>query len=141
MTRILARSTFIVLAFCLLGSTAAPAETKEVAALQAARDWLAIVDAGHYDESWFKAARYFKSAVNKEQWRQAVAGVRQPLGKVLARELNSKTYATELPGAPDGEYFVIQFNTAFEKKRAAIETVTPMLEAGGKWSVAGYFIR
>ena len=109
--------------------------------MRAARNWLAMVDAGHYGASWNEAASYFKSAVNKEQWRQAMAGVRLPLGKVLTRELKSNTYATELPGAPDGEYVVIQFNTAFENKRAAIETITPMLETDGNWSVAGYFIK
>jgi hypothetical protein len=46
-----------------------------------------------------------------------------------------------LPGAPDGEYVVIQFKTAFENKKFAIETVTPMLDGDGKWRVSGYFIR
>jgi len=70
-----------------------------------------------------------------------MTGVRQPLGRVLSRDLKGKTYATSLPGAPDGQYVVIQFNTSFQKKRAAVETITPMLEADGRWSVAGYFIK
>ena len=49
--------------------------------------------------------------------------------------------ATELPGAPDGEYVVFQFSTAFEHKRAAVETVTPMMDADGQWRVSGYFVR
>jgi hypothetical protein len=45
-----------------------------------------------------------------------------------------------LPGAPDGEYVVIQFESSFEKKKSAVETVTPMLEKDGKWRVSGYYI-
>jgi hypothetical protein len=46
-----------------------------------------------------------------------------------------------LPGAPDGEYVVIQFATSFENKKSAIETVTPMLDSDGEWRVSGYFIK
>jgi hypothetical protein len=45
-----------------------------------------------------------------------------------------------LPGAPDGEYVVIQYATRFEHKPSIIETVTPMLDKDGSWKVSGYFI-
>ncbi len=141
MIRTLARSSLAVLAICLLGATATASETQEIAALRAARAWLAVVDAGNYDESWKAAAGYFRTAVSKEQWRQAMEGIRRPLGNVLTRKLKGKTYVTELPGAPDGQYVVIQFNTAFENKRVTVETVTPMLEDDGSWRVTGYFIK
>jgi hypothetical protein len=38
--------------------------------------------------------------------------------------LKSAEYKTSLPGAPDGEYVVLIFNTVFENKKAAVETVT-----------------
>ena len=66
---------------------------------------------------------------------------RAPLGRVLSRHLAQAKPATELPGAPDGEYVVFQFDTAFERKRAAVETVTPMRDADGHWRVSGYFVR
>ncbi len=141
MIRTLARSFLAVLAICLLGSAATASETQEIAALRAARTWLAVVVTGNYDESWQAAAGYFRTAVGKEQWRQAMEGVRRPLGNLLTREPKGKTYMTELPGAPDGQYVVIQFDTAFENKRAAVETVTPMLEDDGSWRVTGYFIK
>ena len=42
-----------------------------------------------------------------------------------------------MPGAPDGQYVVIQFETSFQNKKSAIKTVTPMFEkmAGGKYQV------
>jgi hypothetical protein len=66
---------------------------------------------------------------------------RKPLGRLVSRKVQSTLYKTSLPGAPDGKYVVITFETAFENKASAVETVTPMLEKDGKWRVSGYFIK
>jgi hypothetical protein len=55
--------------------------------------------------------------------------------------VQTKTYKTSLPGAPDGEYVIIQFETSFENKKIAIETVTPMMDKDGNWRVSGYYIK
>ena len=52
----------------------------------------------------------------------------------------ASTYTTSLPGAPDGEYVVLQYESEFQRKKYAIETVTPMLD-DGQWRVSGYYIR
>jgi len=114
---------------------------KEKAAVAAAEKWLALVDAGQYGESWTQAAEYFKNAVKTEQWEQSLQAVRTPLGKLVSRTVKSSHYKTSLPGAPDGEYVVIQFSTSFEHKNSAIETVTPMMDKDGQWRVSGYVIR
>ena len=111
------------------------------AAEKAARAWLALVDGGKYAESWTEAAALFRQAVPQEQWSQQAAAVRTPLGKLVKRELRAAYPRTSLPGAPDGEYVVLQFDTSFEHKQAAVETVTPMREPDGSWRVSGYFVR
>ncbi len=128
--------------FCLMILlTSAAGGQAEKDAVQASKEWLALVDGGGYSESWDKAAELFKAAVTKEQWKQAMTANRKPLGSLISRELKSKDYRTSLPGAPDGEYVVIQFQTSFQNKQSAIETVTPMLDKDGKWRVSGYFIK
>ncbi len=107
----------------------------------AARAWLAIVDAGRARESWEAAATLFRGAVSAAQWEAQVAGFRPPLGTVISRERTAERLATQLPGAPDGEYAVLEFATSFANKRSAVETVTPMRDADGQWHVTGYFIR
>ncbi len=107
-------------------------EVAEKAAVAASGAWLSLVDRGDYAESWNQAAGLFKTAVTKEQWQNTVKAVRVPLGKVMVRKLKSKQYTKTLPGAPDGEYVVIQYETMFEKKQSAIETVTPLLDKDGK---------
>jgi len=107
----------------------------------AASSWLALTDAGSYGASWDKAAPPFQGAINKPDWEQALRNVRMPLGAVKARRLTSAQYAHSLPGAPDGDYFVLQFSTQFEYKASAVETVTPMKGPDGNWRVSGYFIK
>lgn len=122
------------------GSRAAPTDPRDPA-IEAAERWLARVDARQYGESWEQAASYFKKNVGKDQWAAMAAGVRDPLGKVRSRVLRSVQRRTSLPGAPDGEYVVMEFDTSFEKKKAAVETITPMREDDGSWRVSGYYIK
>ena len=132
----------ILIAFGLgVAFSAVADEVAEKKAVEAAGVWLKLVDVGEYSKSWASAARLFKVAVTEQQWEQSMAGVRRPLGKLLSRKLKSKQYATSLPGAPDGQFVVIQFEASFEKKKAAIETVTPMLDPDGRWRVSGYYIK
>jgi hypothetical protein len=113
----------------------------EKAAVEVAENWLLLVDREKYGESWDEAASYFQGAVSKPQWQQSMEAVRRPLGKKISRTLKSKNYHTSLPGAPDGEYVVIQFQTSFEHKQSALETVTPMMDKDGHWRVSGYYIK
>lgn len=114
---------------------------QEEAAIAVAEAWLATVDAEGYSESWDQAADLFQRAVSREAWERSLRSARQPLGTLVSRKLVSKQFLTELPGAPDGEYVVIQFSSSFANKRAAVETVTPMLEGSGVWKVSGYYIK
>lgn len=111
------------------------------AAERAALEWLTLVDAGDAQRSWAAAATLFRRAVPEQRWAESLAAARGPLGRVESRRLTAATQATQLPGAPDGEYVVFQFDTVFEHKRASVETVTPMRDADGHWRVSGYFVR
>jgi hypothetical protein len=114
---------------------------KEKPAVASAERWLGLVDQGKYAESWKEAATLFRNAINQGQWEQSLQAVRKPLGKLITRQIRTKTYRTSLPGAPDGEYVVIEFESSFENKISAVETVTPMMDKDGKWRVSGYYIK
>lgn len=134
--------SMVVVCWIAVGVTGIAAEPeKEKAAVAIAESWVALVDGGKYGESWKEAAEYFRNAVKQEQWEQAAQAARQPLGKLVSRKVKTTAYKTALPGAPDGEYVVIEFETVFEHKKTAIETVTPMMDKDGKWRVSGYFIK
>jgi hypothetical protein len=132
-------SLFLVLS--LFAAYAIAGQSPEQSARQAAESWLALTDTGKYAESWNQAGDIFRLAITKDQWIKTIHAVRGPLGKLLSRSLRSAEFTTTLPGAPDGQYVVIQYQTVFEKKRAAIETITPMLGNDGKWRVSGYYVK
>jgi len=124
-----------------VGAAVAGTSDKEAAAVAAAEQWLAMTDKGNYAQSWKEAAELFRNAVTQAQWAQSLQAVRKPLGRLLSRKVTTKTYKTALPGAPDGQYVVIEFASSFEKKKSAVETVTPMMDRDGKWRVSGYYIK
>jgi hypothetical protein len=110
-------------------------------AVAAAQSWLALIDEGQYGESWATAAVAFREQVTRAGWESAMQAQRTPLGELETRELLGAQYTSSLPGAPPGEYVVIQFRTNFAAKIAAVETVVPMKQEDGTWNVSGYFIR
>ncbi len=134
-------SLIVLLLSLPVGAAFAQESAKENSALKAAKAWLTLIDAGKYGESWQEAASIFRGAVTRDQWEQSLRGVRKPLGRVLSRKVTEKTYTTSLPGAPDAEYVVIRFGSSFANKKAAVETVTPMLDEDGNWRVSGYYIK
>jgi hypothetical protein len=124
-----------------MASALVVAEQKpETLAEQSAQSWLALVDAGNYAQSWQEASSLFRAQVGKDNWQRRLHATRDPLGKVISRSLKGAEYTTTLPGVPDGQYVVLEFETSFENKRSAVETVTPMLDKDGTWRVSGYFI-
>lgn len=115
-------------------------KAEKAAALKSALSWLELADEDKFSKTYDATAALFQKNVTKEDWKKSLEGVRSPLGKVVSREVAAQRYLTQMPGAPDGEYVVLQFRTEFENKKEAMETVTPIKE-NGEWKVSGYFIK
>lgn len=117
----------------------APGST-QAASMGEAREWLALIDHQNWAESWRRAGTMFRSQVSQDKWAATILPVRQPMGNVVVRSFSKVTKATSLPGAPDGEYELLEFRTDFAGRRGAIETLVLMKEKSA-WKVVGYFIR
>ena len=138
------RKRYLAISIFWLGlsfSLALADEAAEKAAGAAAPTWLGQIDAGKYANSWNQASAYFRGAVTEKSWSDALNGFRKPLGKLQSRKLLKAQSANSLPGAPDGNYVVMQFDTSFGNKKGAVETVTFMQEKDGKWRAAGYYVK
>jgi hypothetical protein len=122
----------------MLPASAMAADASEPAA-GAAESWLALVDAGKYDQSWNAAAKLFQQRVSAAQWPAAVKSARELLGALVSRTPPDVRLAKSLPGVPDGQYALIHFHAKFANKADALETMTMMMD-GGAWKAAGYFI-
>ena len=127
--------------WALAGMMPAAAQDPRISAAQAAaREWLVLTDAGNAGGSYAAAGAKYRSTLKPEQWAGALAAARTPLGAVVQRTFASGQ--TGKPqGAPDGDYAVVVFRTAFEKKVSVAETLTMEREPDGKWRVIGYSIR
>lgn len=127
--------------FVLVSGAPGLAEKPETGAEAGARTWLALTDGGKYGESWDAASTLFRQAVTRQQWEEALRGVRSPLGKVVSRKLASAQSTTSLPNAPAGEYVILVYDTEFAKKPGSTETVTFVKDKVGSWRAGGYFIK
>ena len=110
-------------------------------AQMAATNWLVQIDKGEYLESWDNAAQYFQNQILQDRWSAALKASRGPLGNSTSRNINSSEFKSELPGAPDGNYYVLTYNSSFENKASAIETITLTKGIDGKWRAVGYYIK
>ena len=110
-------------------------------AQMAATNWLVQIDKGEYLESWDNAAQYFQNQILQDRWSAALKASRGPLGNSTSRNINSSEFKSELPGAPDGNYYIITYNSSFENKASAIETITLTKGIDGKWRAVGYYIK
>ncbi|MFD2168331.1 DUF4019 domain-containing protein [Thalassotalea euphylliae] len=130
---------FFIVASTFAYATSEPA-TDKAAAKQAALSWLALVDQGEYEASWQHTGDVFKQQITPQNWVKALNATRAPLGHLTSRELVVSKATKELPGVPDGNYIVLQFQSSFGNKNRAIETLTLQKNAQ-HWQPVGYFIK
>jgi hypothetical protein len=109
--------------------------------IAAAQKWLELLDAGKFGAAWDVSSAYLKSVVTRKEWIAGVGNARKPLGKVKSRTAEKFARSHSLPGAPDGDYSIIEFDTLSASGKRASEQVIWVLEAGDIWRVSGYFIR
>ncbi len=138
---LLCAAVFCLFALARFEPASADDPAAVAAATKAADAWLKLIDNGDYAQSWRQASDFFQQRVPEQAWAMQVSAARDPLGALTSRKLASAKYTTSLPGAPDGQYVVIQYNSSFAHKKSAVETVTPMRDADGSWHVSGYYIR
>lgn len=146
-------TTFAVLAFAACGDgggapvappadpgppVAPPPDPAEVAR-EAVDEWLSLIDAGSYAEAYDAASGILRQNVTRDEFVGTYEEGRSLLGTLRSRVFRSATPATTLPGAPDGDYVVFEFDADYEQKEHAVERVTTALEAG-TWRVAGHWV-
>jgi len=102
--------------------------------------WLGKIDARDYRRSYDDLPSIVRNTATLEQWEASMKIAREPLGGLVGRKPLKMEDRKMLPGMPDGEYRIWQFESNFEKKEKAVETVI-MGKISGEWKPLGYFIR
>lgn len=134
-TKVFKKFIVVLVLFAFINSTFAAETNVKTSVL----DWLKIVDAENYKQSWDKASSIFQNQISSSQWSAALASARGALGKVNSREVIEVFDYSEIPNLPKGNYKVFMFATSFENKKTATEVVTVLSEKHD-WLVVGYAI-
>jgi len=128
----------VILMLFAVSATAYAGEREEsTRAYDSALAWLHIWDAGNYDESRNEASTYFKNDVSRIDAKRTFEELRLSLGAIKARRINS----SEFNQAPDGDYWHFVFESDFENRNPATETVEMVRESDGAWKVSSWLIR
>ena len=138
--RTLAIAAFVAaLAGC--NFAAADEEIDTSGAMASAYRWLVLVDGGRGREAYDAASESLRKGVDQLKWEVSVDTLRKGLGGVVGRKLRSANYTRTLPGAPDGEYVMINFDTRFEKNPLIAELIVCEREKDSVWRVGGYWVK
>ena len=134
--RRLATAAFLV-ALCGCGESNPAAER---AAAEAAKPWLAMMDAGEYARCWEAGASYFQEMESLVTWESKAQEYRGPLGAFQSRTLDTVRYFVDPWGAPPGEYAVVVYDSRWENGDI-YESVNMQKQADGQWLVVGYNVQ
>jgi hypothetical protein len=116
-----------------------PRDDKET--IEASTKWLALLDSGKTGAAWDVGSPYLKSVVTRAKWIDGITSARKPYGEFVKRTPTKFARSHSMPGAPDGDYSIIEFETEFAYGKRASEHIIWMLGEREVWSVSGYFIR
>ncbi|MBS0475291.1 MAG: DUF4019 domain-containing protein [Proteobacteria bacterium] len=109
-----------------------PPSAAETAAVDAGRQWLALLDAGDWNASYAATGSAFRALNSAATWATVSARVRTPLGAMLSRQVATVDFA---PAPPQG-YWIVKFQTRYANRASAIETLSLAWE-DGRWKVTG----
>lgn len=105
--------------------------------------WLALVDAGEFEECWASGSAALQTSASPEELKARINAGREKFRPMGARSLVRIQELRNPPGAPPGDYVMLQYRTEASGGRTVmtvIETVVPRRE-GDAWRVAAYFIQ
>lgn len=117
------------------------AHAPQVAAAQtAANDWLTVVDAEKYSESWKAAAPFLQQHVSQTAWVKKLDTMRKPIDPLVERSLQTTQYREQFPGLPAGQYVAFVWETYFGTKKPMLESVIMSFD-GTNWKAVGYAVQ
>lgn len=116
----------------LFGQNLSDAERLEIQ--KTTEDWLKLIDAGKFVESWDGISAELKAKYAKEKWQSVLEPLLKKVGKFKSRKLKS-IFST------DSETVATDFESSFTKLSLATETIILKREKDGKRRVASYSIK
>jgi hypothetical protein len=119
------------------GSAAYRRTQAKQAAQTAAEDWLALIGAGAFEESWAAADSTLRAGISQEDWADQGIRARHQLDTLRARRLTRAQYRDSTAQLGGGHPVVtLQYASAYAKGRAREAVITTKRDTA--WAVVGY---
>jgi hypothetical protein len=107
------------------------------AALDVTNVWFKYLDERNYEKLWEISSDLFKLKTAKEDFIREIKGIREPLGKVIDRDLQVNEVMPLIEHYPDGEYRRVVYWSKYEKKDFVRENFI-LVKEGDRWGVLRY---
>ncbi|MEF8795656.1 MAG: DUF4019 domain-containing protein [Salinivenus sp.] len=119
------------------GSAAYRRTQAKQAAQTAAEDWLALLGAGAFEESWAAADSTLRAGISQEDWADQGIRARHRLDTLRARRLTRAQYRDSTTQLGGGHPVVtLQYASEYARGRAREAVITTKRDTA--WTVAGY---
>jgi hypothetical protein len=99
---------------------------------------IADIDAGRFEKLYHEAADEWRSDTTLDESRATFQKLRDRLGKVRTRDLQSVREEQTSTAPIAGHSVVVSYQSAFDQG-SGMETFT-LLERGGQWYLARYYV-
>jgi len=124
----------------LLAAQVAMAQAAEDRARFAAEQWIVLVDDGQYNQSWKEADKIFQDLIPADEWQKKASAERAQLGARQSRKLKDIKATNAVKGLPNGQYYQVKYQSSYENKKQAVETIVATLDSDGTWRVVSYTV-
>ena len=96
------------------------------------------INAGRYEKLYNEAAEEWRRDTTPEESKATFERLREKLGRASERNLHTAREEQTGTAPVPGHSLIAEYQTSFERGRA-METFT-LIEHGGKWYLAKYFV-
>jgi hypothetical protein len=111
-------------------------------AINAAEEWLRIIDSGDYELGWREVSAFVRDQSTVDRWTAQLAEMLTSSG---AREtrifLSAKRPSVVSSGLPAGEYVMVNYQSAYANVSPAAEVLVVHDEGERRWRVISYVVQ
>ena len=118
---------------------AQPALAATAEPTSSAFQWLQMVDAGKYAQSYADGSFLFHARITERAFELKTRLYRDFTGPIKFRDVDAVSMVGDLQNLPRGQYAIVRYHSKFANVPDTVETVYLTLE-GGLWRVAAYDI-
>lgn len=117
-----------------------PDKNQTEASVNAANEFLEMIDQGNFADSWQIAAPYLRNNIPQQDWESKLVKIRETFGPVAERTLQDVNFTAPTDELPDSKVIMLEYATRFAKQ-SMHEVITLAQGQDNRWRVVGYFIQ